>query len=102
MISLERLLTQTCSQVFNSPGDPMFWLHHTMVDRTWWIWQNQKPTERVFLVNGTRTMLNNPPSDKATMEDVIDLAFVTPKDGPTYAMKHHVSSVAGPYCYIYE
>ncbi len=42
-ISSARMLTMTWKQVFNSPGDPMFWLHHGMVDRTYWIWQNQKP-----------------------------------------------------------
>ncbi|KAH8897262.1 putative tyrosinase [Thozetella sp. PMI_491] len=83
--------------VFNSPGDPMFWLHHAMVDRTYWIWQNQKPVERAFYINGTRTMLNKPPSGKATMEDIIDLQYITPRDGPTYGMKYHVSSVAGSY-----
>jgi tyrosinase len=79
----------------------MFWLHHAMVDRTWWIWQNQKPIERAFLVNGTRTMFNDPPSGQSTMEDIINMAYVTPVDSPTYAMKHHVSSLGGPYCYIY-
>jgi tyrosinase len=72
-----------------------------MVDRTWWIWQNQKVIRRAFMVNGTRTMFNNPPSDEATMEDIIDMAFVTPTNASTYAMKNHVSSVAGPYCYVY-
>lgn len=46
-------------------------------------------------------MLNKPPSERATMEDIIDLTYITPRDGGAYAMKHHVSSVAGPYCYIY-
>jgi hypothetical protein len=25
---------------FTSPGDPLFYLHHGMIDRTWWIWQS--------------------------------------------------------------
>lgn len=79
----------------------MFWLIHAMVDRTYWIWQNQKPAERAFLINGTRTMLNDPPSENATMEDVLNLEYVTPSGSQTFGMKNHVSSVAGPYCYIY-
>ena len=25
--------------LFSSPGDPNFWLHHAQIDRTYWIWQ---------------------------------------------------------------
>ena len=89
------------SKFYNSPGDPMFWLHHGMVDRTWWIWQNQKPLERAFLITGARTMFNDPPSEDATVEDLIPMDHVTPARGAPEAIKHHVSSVAGPYCYIY-
>ncbi|KAH8896868.1 Di-copper centre-containing protein [Thozetella sp. PMI_491] len=87
--------------IFNSPGDPMFWLLHANVDRIWWIWQNQKPIERAFMINGTRTILNTPPSDNATIEDLLVLDYVTPKGAPASAIKHHVSSMAGPYCYLY-
>lgn len=80
----------------------MFWLLHSMVDRIYWIWQNQKPAERAFSINGTRTMRNNPPSEKATMEDLLNIDYVTPSGAAqTSQMKNHVSSVAGPYCYIY-
>ncbi|KAH8890291.1 Di-copper centre-containing protein [Thozetella sp. PMI_491] len=57
--------------LYNSPGDPMFWLTHTMVDRVSWIWQNQKPIERAFMINGTRTILNDPLSEQATVEDFL-------------------------------
>jgi tyrosinase len=26
---------------YNSPGDPAFWLLHSMIDRVWYIWQSQ-------------------------------------------------------------
>ena len=79
----------------------MFWLHHSMVDRVWWMWQNQRPVERAFQIADTRTMRNKPPSDNATIDDIIDIGIATPAGGPTVALKHHVSTVAGPYCYIY-
>src|SRR4051794_30864747 len=25
--------------VFSSPTDPAFFLHHAMIDRVWWLWQ---------------------------------------------------------------
>ncbi|KAH8892164.1 putative tyrosinase [Thozetella sp. PMI_491] len=87
--------------VYTSPNDPMFWLHHGMIDRSWWVWQNQDPITRSFQIAGTRTMNNSPPSEDATLEDIIDLGAVTPKCMSKLGIKHHVSSVAGPYCYIY-
>ena len=32
--------------------DPLFFLHHTQVDRLWWIWQQQNPGARTFAYNG--------------------------------------------------
>ncbi|KAM0810934.1 putative Tyrosinase [Seiridium cardinale] len=82
---------------FNSPNDPMFWLHHSQIDRTWWIWQNQNPVDRAFDIAGTNTVFNTPPSANTTIEDTINLGIVR----EALAIKHHVSTVAGPYCYIY-
>lgn len=76
----------------------MFWLHHSMVDRVWWTWQNQKPVERAFQVAGTRTMNNKPPSGNVTIEDTFDMGY----NGGGVAIKDLVSTVAGPYCYIYR
>lgn len=74
-----------------------------MVDRTWWTWQNQvPPAERHFQIAGTRTFRNIPPSDPATIEDIIDLGWVQPLKGAvTKGIKWHISTVAGPYCYVY-
>jgi tyrosinase len=83
---------------FNSPNEPMFWLHHGNIDRMWWIWQNQQPVNRAFQIAGTRTMLNSPPSDNATIADILDMGF---NAGPT-AFKNLVSSVGGKFCYIYQ
>ncbi|KAK4663103.1 hypothetical protein QC763_600500 [Podospora pseudopauciseta] len=30
-----------------SPNDPIFYFHHAMLDRLWWIWQMQDPDKRV-------------------------------------------------------
>ncbi|KAF7514939.1 hypothetical protein G7054_g14876 [Neopestalotiopsis clavispora] len=82
---------------FNSPNDPMFWLHHSQIDRTWWIWQNQFPLDRTLQISGTNTVFNTPPSANTTIEDTINLGIVR----DPLAIKNHLSTVAGPYCYIY-
>lgn len=46
-------------------------------------------------------MLNSPASDNATIEDIMTVDYVTPEGADSLAIKHHVSSVGGPYCYVY-
>lgn len=55
---------------------------------------------RACQIAGTRTMGNNPPSDNATIDDVLDLGAAAPAGEPASALKYHVSTVAGPCCYI--
>ena len=44
---------------FASPGDPVFFLLHAMVDRIYTIWQAQNPSVRLNEVGGTRTPFNS-------------------------------------------
>ncbi|KAJ5193984.1 Tyrosinase [Penicillium cf. griseofulvum] len=84
--------------VFVSPGDPAFWLHHGMIDRTWWIWQNLDLYKRLNAISGTGTFLNSPPSPNTTLDTLIDLGYA---GGETVAMRDLMSTVSGPFCYIY-
>jgi tyrosinase len=34
-------------ETFTAPYDPLFYLHHTQLDRIWWMWQQRKPEERL-------------------------------------------------------
>jgi tyrosinase len=45
--------------IFTSPGDPAFFLHHSQIDRTWWIWQNQNLANRQNAIAGTITLNND-------------------------------------------
>ncbi|KAJ5502237.1 Tyrosinase [Penicillium fimorum] len=84
--------------VFVSPGDPAFWLHHGMIDRTWWIWQNLDLHKRLNAISGTATFLNGPPSANTTLDTLLDLGYA---GGETVAMRDLMSTVSGPFCYIY-
>jgi tyrosinase len=35
-----------------SPGDPLFFLHHTNLDRLWWKWQQANLTTRLSEMSG--------------------------------------------------
>ncbi|KAH8885433.1 putative tyrosinase [Thozetella sp. PMI_491] len=86
--------------IFVSPGDPVFWLHHAAIDRTWWIWQNQDPVTRTSALGGTITMYNSPASRNGTLEDILDMGV----NGPSSAIGPVMSTIGltgGPLCYIY-
>lgn len=77
-------------------------MHHTQVDRTWWLWQMQNPEERTQgpkALMGTGTLLNTPPSPDVTYDDWMDLGFVTDK---RLQVKELMKTTGGPFCYVYE
>lgn len=80
-----------------SPGDPAFYLHHSMIDRVWWIWQNQKLPSRLHEIAGGTTMGGFPPSKNGTLEDPIEYGVL----GNTLKLKDALDTMAGPFCYIY-
>ncbi|KAF2192260.1 Di-copper centre-containing protein [Zopfia rhizophila CBS 207.26] len=86
--------------LFVSPGDPLFYLHHGMIDRTWWIWQSLDYNKRTGAsgIAGTGTFLNTPPSPDTTLDTVIDLGYAA---GPPVKMADLLSTTEGPFCYIY-
>lgn len=83
---------------FTSPGDPAFWVHHGMIDRVWWIWQNLDCKNRIETIAGTITINNNPPSRNGTLDDTINLGVIAPTD---IKLRELMSTVDGPFCYIY-
>ncbi|KAK5165792.1 uncharacterized protein LTR77_008715 [Saxophila tyrrhenica] len=84
--------------LFASPGDPYFFLHHAQIDRTWWIWQNQDLENRQNAIAGTLTLNNNPPSRNTTLDDIIELGVNAPKG---IKIGDAMSTLDGPFCYIY-
>lgn len=91
----------TFAPVFVSPGDPLFYLHHSQIDRVWWIWQlldTQARTQGATAVAGTNTFANQPPSANTTVEDYVDYGYAA---GPPRKIKELLSTISGPFCYIY-
>lgn len=88
--------------VYISPGDPWFWLHHAQIDRTYWIWQNLglPKRDRFSSIAGTLTLKNQPPSRNATLDDLVDIGV---NDGfAGIRIRDAMDTMAGtPFCYIY-
>lgn len=88
------------ADVFTSPGDPAFYLHHSMIDRVWWIWQHLDLENRQNAISGTGTFLNSPESANTTLDTVLDMGYAVP--GASMAMSELMSTISGPFCYTYE
>jgi tyrosinase len=103
--------------VFVSPSDPMFWLHHAQIDRLWAIWQGQDLRGRTRQVWGTGTNADSesffplchffkgganmhavPPSPNVTLDTPINFGVISPPK----PIGDIVSSVDKDLCYIYE
>ena len=83
---------------YSSTNDPVFFLHHAMLDRVWWLWQalhlNQAKT-----VAGTHTIFNEPPSPPTTDQDLIEMNYI---NLPPVQIGDVLSTLEGePLCYIY-
>ncbi|KAF5512328.1 N-acetyl-6-hydroxytryptophan oxidase ivoB [Colletotrichum aenigma] len=85
------------SDLYSGVVDPDFYLHHTMVDRMYWLWQALHYSQ-AKTISGTTTFGNNPPSRNATLEDIIKLPFL---DVEPATLGSLLDTLDGPYCYIY-
>ncbi|KAG9231566.1 hypothetical protein BJ875DRAFT_443990 [Amylocarpus encephaloides] len=74
---------------FTSPGDPIFYTHHGMADRIWWIWQMQDPENRMNVI-----------PDMPPNTDTINLHW-TAKTVNTYDVLNNIGGMGGEFCYIY-
>ncbi|KAK3301769.1 uncharacterized protein B0T15DRAFT_563343 [Chaetomium strumarium] len=92
-----------------SPGDPVFYFHHGMLDRVWWIWQMQDPEHRIDAVPGQAAMPMPPHEGHGGMKPraapnvsdlVVDLGWTAP---PVKLMdlNEQLGGLGGELCYIY-
>ncbi|KAK3670366.1 hypothetical protein LTR78_009719 [Recurvomyces mirabilis] len=85
------------SDFHSSPADPLFFLHHGMVDHVWTIWQNLDITRRQNVISGTSTLANNLPSAEMTLEDMLPFGFVS----EDIKFKDVMDTFGGAFCYRY-
>ncbi|CAK7234105.1 hypothetical protein SCUCBS95973_008822 [Sporothrix curviconia] len=94
-----------------SPGDPLFYFHHTALDRLWWIWQMQDPTGRLYDVpysnatmpmpmKGRSTDTQDAQNDTNPLETMVDMEWLGP---PIKLFETHdqLGGNGGQFCYIY-
>ncbi|KAK1055164.1 hypothetical protein LTR74_015880 [Friedmanniomyces endolithicus] len=86
------------SDFHSSPADPLFFLHHGMIDRFWTIWQNLDLYRRQNVISGTSTLGNSPPSAEMTLEDMLPFGFVA----GDVRFGDVMDTLSGAFCYRYD
>ncbi|KAG5744610.1 hypothetical protein H9Q70_012690 [Fusarium xylarioides] len=85
------------SDLFSSPNDPIFFLHHSMVDRIYWIWQALHHNQSKDIA-GTITILNQPPSRDAVKSDPLNMGV----NADEITIDDALDTLGGsPFCYFY-
>ena len=79
------------------PLDPVFFLHHTQLDRLWWIWQRAEPQNiekrrREYLGKAAHNSKQH-----ASLTDVIPMGGLAPDINVSDIM----DTDSGPLCYRY-
>jgi len=92
-----------------SPGDPIFYFHHAMLDRLWWIWQMQDPENRLNAVVslGAAKPAADPmpghehPDGGAAAGRKIDLKWLIPDVIPVLEAHDGLGGHNGAFCHVY-
>jgi tyrosinase len=74
--------------------DPVFFLHHTNLDRLWWQWQNTAQGGRV---NAYQGKANNNTDIRATLMDVLDVGGLS----RSLQVADVMETTQGLFCYTY-
>ncbi|KAL2217410.1 hypothetical protein M432DRAFT_516476, partial [Thermoascus aurantiacus ATCC 26904] len=78
-----------------APGDPVFFLHHTQLDRLWWKWQQIEPQEQLTEYSGEAAYVDD--SKDATLDDLIPLGGLA----PDVRVRDIIDTESGLLCYRY-
>ncbi|KAI0428115.1 Di-copper centre-containing protein [Xylaria sp. FL1042] len=86
---------------FTSPGDPLFYFHHTSLDRLWWIWQMQDPANRLYAIPFVDMNMTMPMKRAVDPHNVtVDMEWLGP---PIKLLETHdqLGGNGGAFCYVY-
>jgi len=82
------------SNYFSSPADPLFYMHHTNLDRIWWRWQQASP-EHLYDFSGSESI--TPPYGNVTLSYPLNMGST----GPTLPVRDVMDTRKEPSCYVY-
>ncbi|KAJ7624811.1 Di-copper centre-containing protein [Roridomyces roridus] len=91
-----------------SPNEPLFWLHHAMIDKIWADWQEAHPAHKHVYVGGAQQPnLHNSSQYHAFPTGTppwLNMSSRMPADGlfPEATIGSVMSTTEGMLCYVYE
>ncbi|KAH7356246.1 hypothetical protein BKA66DRAFT_251524 [Pyrenochaeta sp. MPI-SDFR-AT-0127] len=86
----------TIGNAANSPGDPLFFLHHANLDRYFWEWQQKNLTARLNQVGGPII-----PLDYSGKNVTLDFTLHLGNLAGNATLKDLLNTVGGTLCYTY-
>lgn len=87
----------TMGDAYNSPGDPLFYLHHGNLDHVLWLWQQQDLETRLHQVGGPVVPFDYGGTN-VTLDFEINLGEIA---GP-YKLGQLLDTKGGVLCYTYD
>merc|ERR1711939_863395 len=86
------------SDVYSSPSDPTFWMHHLFVDHTYRVWQGADPS-RLQTLNG-----NDAQGNPLTLDTIVSVNGIRPDVRVRDIINTLGGTVIGgvPFCYRYN
>jgi tyrosinase len=86
------------SDVYASPSDPLFWMHHSFVDHAWWSWQKANAI-RVSSIDGVDTSGN-----ALTLNTIVTVGGIRPDVTLGTVINTQSGQLIGgvPYCFTYS
>ncbi|KAF7357739.1 Di-copper centre-containing protein [Mycena venus] len=90
-----------------SPNDPLFFLHHAMVDRIWFKWQKKHKLNKYAFEGGSVQRLETASAFSLYPNGgppYLGLDSELPTDGlsATFTVADMISTTEGPLCYVYD
>ena len=91
--------------LYASPSDPLFWLHHANLDRVWWSWQQLNPAARLTDISGPIMLMDyaNAAGGNVTLDFPLTLGVSAPDTTVGAVMNVKAcGSDGGVLCYNYD
>ncbi|KAA8911392.1 hypothetical protein FN846DRAFT_792268 [Sphaerosporella brunnea] len=90
----------TMGDAYNSPGDPLFYLHHTNLDHLFWSWQQEDLSTRLSEVSGPIVPFdyNNTVAGNVTLDFEINLFPLT----GNFKLGDLLDTTGTKLCYTYQ
>jgi tyrosinase len=87
------------ANVWSSINDPLFFMHHAMIDYVWWTWQNIAP-ENVYAIGGP---IYPNGTGITTLDYTVSMAPYVAPDVPVRKVMDSVNKNGeGILCFVYE